>query len=36
MAAEVERVCGSGLPPGHTHQDHLANGTNGITVASTT
>jgi hypothetical protein len=35
MAAEVERVCGGGLPLGHTHQDHVAlghgaNGVNGV------
>jgi hypothetical protein len=24
MSAEVERVCGGDLPPGHTHADHLA------------
>jgi hypothetical protein len=32
MAAEVERICGGDLPPGHTHADHLAamNGTNGV------
>jgi hypothetical protein len=34
MRAEVERVCGGDLPPGHTHADHLAlaasaHGTNG-------
>jgi hypothetical protein len=23
MSAEVERVCGGSLPPGHTHEDHL-------------
>jgi hypothetical protein len=26
MRAEVERVCGGSLGPGHTHTDHLAQG----------
>lgn len=33
MAAEVERICGAGLPAGHTHQDHLAR-SNGVDGAA--
>jgi hypothetical protein len=35
MTAEVERICGAGLPAGHTHHDHVAlsNGVNGVAAA---
>lgn len=36
MRAEVERVCGGSLGPGHTHEDHLhlAHGFNGANGAA--
>ena len=36
MRAEVERVCGGSLAPGHTHEDHLhlAGGINGVNGAA--
>jgi hypothetical protein len=30
MRAEVERLCGSGMPVGHTHHDHLVHQANGV------
>jgi hypothetical protein len=36
MRAEVERVCGGSLSPGHTHEDHLhlVHGGNGVNGAA--
>ena len=36
MRAEVERVCGGSLSPGHTHEDHLhlVHGVNGVNGAA--
>ena len=36
MRAEVERVCGGSLAPGHTHDDHLhlGHGVNGLNGAN--